>query len=157
MAVLIIAGLDTGGGGAGIATDVRTVSALGLHPLPVVSAVTYQNPGGGVGGGYHVLPPEVVREEIRAVGGDSFEIGGAVKVGMLGNEEVVRTVAGGETRPFLRVVDPVLASSTGHPLINPEGIEALKESLIPGSVVTPNVPEAERLTGGVKISGVGGT
>ncbi len=55
MAVLIIAGLDTGGG-AGIATDVRTVSALGLHPLPVVSAVTYQNPG-GVGGGYHVLPP----------------------------------------------------------------------------------------------------
>lgn len=148
MAVLIIAGLDTGGG-AGIATDVRTVSALGLHPLPVVSAVTYQNPGGV--GGYHVLPPEVVREEIRAVR-DSFEIG-AVKVGMLGNEEVVRTVAG-ETRPFLRVVDPVLASSTGHPLINPEGIEALKESLIPGSVVTPNVPEAERLTG-VKISGVG--
>ncbi|WP_394325656.1 bifunctional hydroxymethylpyrimidine kinase/phosphomethylpyrimidine kinase [Thermococcus thioreducens] len=83
MAVLIIAGLDTGGG-AGLKADIETVSALGEHPLPVLTSVTYQNPEKV--SGYFSLPAEVVREEIRAVRGH-FDIK-AVKVGVLGSGEL---------------------------------------------------------------------
>ncbi len=138
MAILIIAGLDTGGG-AGLKADIETVSALGDHPLPVLTAVTYQNPSEVRG--YHTLPPEVVREQIRAVK-ESFEIK-AVKIGMLGSGEVVEVVVE-ETADFVRVFDPIIASSTGTKLIDDVG--ALK-TLVPGSIVTPNVPEAEALTG----------
>jgi len=138
MAVLLVAGLDTGGG-AGLKADIETVSALGEHPLPVLTAVTYQNPSEVRG--YHTLPPEVVREGIRAVKG-SFEVK-AVKIGMLGSGEVARVVRE-ETEGLTRVFDPVLSSSTGKKLI--DDAESLK-TLIPGSIVTPNVPEAEALTG----------
>ncbi len=144
MAVLIIAGLDTGGG-AGLKADIETVSALGEHPLPVLTAVTYQNPSEVRG--YHALPPEVVREQIRAVK-DSFEIK-AVKIGMLGNGEIGEAVAK-ETEGLTRVFDPVMVSSTGAKLV--DSVESI-ESLIPGSIVTPNVPEAEVLSG-LKISSV---
>ncbi|WP_099210667.1 bifunctional hydroxymethylpyrimidine kinase/phosphomethylpyrimidine kinase [Thermococcus henrietii] len=144
MAVLIVAGLDTGGG-AGLKADIETVSALGEHPLPVLTAVTYQNPSEMRG--YHTLPPEVVREQIRAVK-DGFEVK-AVKIGMLGSGGVARVVRG-ETEGFIRVFDPVIASSTGKKLI--DDVKVLK-TLVPGSIVTPNVPEAEALTG-VKISSV---
>jgi len=138
MAVLLVAGLDTGGG-AGLKADIETVSALGEHPLPVLTAVTYQNPSEVRG--YHTLPPEVVREGIRVVKG-SFEVK-AVKIGMLGSREVARVVRE-ETEGFTRVFDPVLSSSTGKKLI--DDAESLK-TLIPGSIVTPNVHEAEALTG----------
>ncbi len=138
MAVLLVAGLDPGGG-AGLKADIETVSALGEHPLPVLTAVTYQNPSEVRG--YHTLPPEVVREGIRAVK-ESFEIK-AVKIGMVGNSEITKVVKE-ETSGFVRVFDPVLSSSTGRKLI--DNVEALK-TLIPGSIVTPNVPEAEALTG----------
>ncbi|AEK72305.1 Phosphomethylpyrimidine kinase (thiD) [Thermococcus sp. 4557] len=138
MAVLIVAGLDTGGG-AGLKADIETVSALGEHPLPVLTAVTYQNPSEV--GGYHTLPPEVVREGIRAVK-DGFEVK-AVKIGMLGSGEVARVVRE-ETEGLTRVFDPVIASSTGRKLI--DDVKVLK-ALIPGSIVTPNVHEAEALTG----------
>ncbi|GAB6135475.1 bifunctional hydroxymethylpyrimidine kinase/phosphomethylpyrimidine kinase [Thermococcus prieurii] len=144
MAVLIVAGLDTGGG-AGLKADVETVSALGEHPLPVLTAVTYQNPSEVRG--YHALPPEVVREQIRAVK-DGFEVK-AVKIGMLGSGEVAGVVRE-ETEGFIRVFDPVIASSTGRKLI--DDAESLK-TLVSGSIVTPNVPEAEALTG-VKIRSV---
>ncbi|AJC72455.1 phosphomethylpyrimidine kinase [Thermococcus guaymasensis DSM 11113] len=138
MAVLIIAGLDTGGG-AGLKADIETVSALGEHPLPVLTAITYQNPSEVRG--YHTLPPEVVREQIRAVK-DGFEVK-AVKIGMLGSGEVAEVVWE-ETAGFVRVFDPVMASSTGTKLV--DGVESLR-TLIEGSIVTPNVPEAEALTG----------
>jgi len=138
MAVLVIAGLDTGGG-AGLKADIETVSALGEHPLPVLTAVTYQNPSEVRG--YHSLPPEVVGEQIRAVK-DGFEVK-AVKIGMLGSGEVAEVVKE-ETAGLTRVFDPVAASSTGAKLIDDS--RALK-TLVPGSVVTPNVPEAEALTG----------
>ncbi|WP_148882320.1 bifunctional hydroxymethylpyrimidine kinase/phosphomethylpyrimidine kinase [Thermococcus aciditolerans] len=138
MAVLIIAGLDTGGG-AGLKADIETVSALEEHPLPVLTSVTYQNPGKV--SGYFSLPPEAVRREIRAVRG-SFEIG-AVKIGMLGSGEIAKVVAK-ETEGLTRVFDPVMASSTGERLI--DDIESLKV-LVEGSIVTPNVPEAEALSG----------
>jgi len=91
--------------------------------------------------GYHTLPPEVVREQIRAVMGH-FEIR-AVKIGMLGNEEIAKAVAE-ETEGLTRVFDPVMASSTGERLIG--DIESIKP-LVKGSIVTPNVPEAEVLSG----------
>ncbi|WP_297518141.1 bifunctional hydroxymethylpyrimidine kinase/phosphomethylpyrimidine kinase [Thermococcus sp.] len=138
MAVLIIAGLDTGGG-AGLKADIETVSTLGEHPLPVITSVTYQNPSEVRG--YHTLPPEVVGEELRAVK-ESFEIK-AVKIGMVGGGEVAEAVDG-ETKGLLRVLDPVLASSTGAKLA--DSIESVK-ALIPGSIATPNVPEAEALSG----------
>ncbi len=138
MAVLIIAGLDTGGG-AGLKADVETVSALGEHPLPVITSVTYQNPSEVRG--YHTLPPEVVREELRAVK-ESFKIG-TVKIGMLGSGEVAGVVRE-ETEGFIRVFDPIIESSTDAKLA--DSIESVKV-LIPGSIVTPNVPEAEALSG----------
>ncbi|ASJ07067.1 bifunctional hydroxymethylpyrimidine kinase/phosphomethylpyrimidine kinase [Thermococcus pacificus] len=138
MAVLIVAGLDTGGG-AGLKADIETVSALGEHPLPVLTSVTYQNPSEVRG--YHTLPPEVVREQIRAVRG-SFKIG-AVKIGMLGSREIAEAVKQ-ETEGLTRVLDPVMESSTGAKLV--DSVESVKV-LILGSIVTPNVPEAEALSG----------
>lgn len=138
MAVLIIAGLDTGGG-AGLKADIETVSALGEHPLPVLTAVTYQNPSEVMG--YHALPPEVVREQIRAVK-ENFEIR-AVKIGMIGSDGIGEAVEK-ETKGLTRVFDPVIVSSTGAKLVN--SVESIK-SLIPGSIVTPNVPETEALSG----------
>lgn len=138
MAVLLIAGLDPGGG-AGLKADIETVSALGEHPLPVLTAVTYQNPFEVRG--YHSLPPEVVREQIRAVK-ESFEIK-AVKIGMLGSKEIAEAVRE-ETSGFIRVFDPVLSSSSGSRLI--DEVESLR-TLVEGSIITPNVPEAEALSG----------
>ena len=138
MAVLIIAGLDTGGG-AGLKADIETVSALGEHPLPVLTSVTYQNPLEVKG--YHPLPPEVVRGQIKAVK-ESFEIR-AVKIGMIGSGEIAEAVEK-ETKGLLRVFDPVMTSSTGAKLV--DSTESVKV-LIPGSIVTPNVPEAEALSG----------
>ncbi|QDA31309.1 bifunctional hydroxymethylpyrimidine kinase/phosphomethylpyrimidine kinase [Thermococcus indicus] len=145
MAVLIIAGLDTGGG-AGLKADIETVSALGEHPLPILTAVTYQNPEKV--SGYFSLSVEVVRDQIRAVKGH-FDIK-AVKVGMLGSGEIAKVVAK-ETEDLTRVFDPVMASSTGERLI--DDVESLKV-LVSGSIVTPNVPEAETLTG-IEIRSVG--
>ncbi|NJE00998.1 bifunctional hydroxymethylpyrimidine kinase/phosphomethylpyrimidine kinase [Thermococcus sp. JdF3] len=138
MAVLIVAGLDTGGG-AGIKADIEMVSALGEHPLPILTAVTYQNPERV--SGYFSLPVEALRDQIRAVKGH-FDIK-AVKVGMLGSGGIARVVAK-ETEDLTRVFDPVMASSTGERLI--DDIGSLKV-LIKDSIVTPNVPEAEALSG----------
>ncbi|WP_457741941.1 bifunctional hydroxymethylpyrimidine kinase/phosphomethylpyrimidine kinase, partial [Thermococcus sp.] len=129
MAVLIIAGLDTGGG-AGLKADIDTVSALGEHPLPVLTAVTYQNPK--TVSGYFPLPPGVVRNQIRAVKGH-FEIK-AVKIGMLGSGKIAEVVAE-ETEGLTRVFDPVMVSSTGERLI--DNVESLKV-LVKDSIVTPN-------------------
>ncbi len=144
MAVLIVAGLDTGGG-AGLKADIETVSALGGHPLPVLTAVTYQNPSEVRG--YHTLPPEAVREQIKAVK-EGFEIR-TVKIGMIGSGEIAEVIEK-ETKGLLRVFDPVIASSTGAKLV--DSAESIK-ALIPGSIVTPNVAEAEALSG-LKISSV---
>ncbi|WP_297064497.1 bifunctional hydroxymethylpyrimidine kinase/phosphomethylpyrimidine kinase [Thermococcus sp.] len=138
MAVLIIAGLDTGGG-AGLKVDIETVSALGEHPLPVLTAVTYQNPSEVRS--YHTLPSEVVRAQIKAVK-DSFEIR-AVKIGMIGSGEIAEAVEK-ETKGLLRIFDPVIASSTGAKLV--DSTESIK-AFVPSSIVTPNVPEAEELSG----------
>lgn len=143
--ILTIAGSDSGGG-AGIQADLKTFAALGAYGLSVITAVTAQNTLGVQG--IHEIPPRFVAEQLDAVLSD---IGAdAVKTGMLAGPETVRVIAD-RIRAFRieRVVlDPVLASKNDIPLMVEEAGEAFKSELLPLALVaTPNIPEAEILTG----------
>jgi hydroxymethylpyrimidine/phosphomethylpyrimidine kinase len=144
--VLAIAGSDSGGG-AGIQADLKTMLALGVHGMSVVTAVTAQNSLGVQG--YWELPPEAVRAQLSSVLGD---IGAdAIKTGMLASAAIVTTVsqtlAAAAVVPPL-VVDPVAVSKHGDPLLATGTLEAVRERLLPlAAVVTPNLLEAELLTG----------
>ncbi|RMF69199.1 MAG: bifunctional hydroxymethylpyrimidine kinase/phosphomethylpyrimidine kinase, partial [Alphaproteobacteria bacterium] len=143
--VLIIAGLDPSGG-AGLAADIRTISALGGHPMPILSAVTVQNTCGVEA--VHPLEPALVAAQIRAVCEDIAP--DAVKIGMLADPAVVEVVA--EALAPLAgvpiVVDPVLAAGTGDSLATAPLVPALVTHLLPlAGVVTPNAPELAALTG----------
>ncbi|ASJ10738.1 hypothetical protein A3L12_05215 [Thermococcus sp. P6] len=147
---LTIAGSDSGGG-AGIEADLKTFASFGVHGLVAVTAVTAQNTLEVRA--IHGVPPEVVAGQIEAVVED---IGvDAAKTGMLGNGAIVRTVAEAvEKYSFPLVVDPVMVATSGRALLEEDAVEVLKNRLIPlASVVTPNVPEAERLTG-IEIKGL---
>jgi hydroxymethylpyrimidine/phosphomethylpyrimidine kinase len=140
---LTIAGSDSGGG-AGIQADLKTFAAFGVYGASAVTAVTAQNTLGV--SGIHAMPAEVVAAQLDAVLGD---IGAnAIKTGMLGNRAIVDVVAQRLRDRANLVVDPVLASSSGTALLNEAGVEALKRKLLPlALIVTPNLPEAEALTG----------
>jgi hydroxymethylpyrimidine/phosphomethylpyrimidine kinase len=142
--VLTVAGSDSGGG-AGIEADLKTFSALGVWGTVALTAVTAQNTLGVRA--VHYLPPEMVRAQIEAVLED---IGAdAVKTGMLGQASIIETVSRclSEARIAHLVVDPVMVSKSGFPLLAPEAVGCLKEQLLPlATVVTPNVPELSRLT-----------
>lgn len=142
--VLAVAGSDSSGG-AGIQADVKTVLALGAHPSTAVTAVTAQD-SRGVHGVWPV-PAEVVRAQLAAVLGDLGT--DAVKTGMLATAPTVDVVAAavaGLGVPL--VVDPVLASTSGTPLLDPAGVTALRERLLRlATVVTPNLAEVAALTG----------
>jgi hydroxymethylpyrimidine/phosphomethylpyrimidine kinase len=142
--VLTVAGSDSGGG-AGIQADLKTMLALGVHGMSVITAVTAQN-SLGVQGTWE-LPVEAVRAQYRSVVDD---IGvRAVKTGMLGSADVVEAVAGliaGTGAPA--VVDPVGVSKHGDPLLADSALEAVRGSLLPAATVaTPNLDEVARLTG----------
>ena len=142
--VLAIAGSDSGGG-AGIQADLKTMLALGVHGMTVVSAVTAQNSVGVQG--YWELPPEAVRAQLRSVLGD---IGAdAVKTGMLASADIVEAVCDELARTSAPiVVDPVAVSKHGDSLLSAGTLEAVRERLLPlAAVVTPNLLEAELLTG----------
>ncbi|PKQ05411.1 MAG: bifunctional hydroxymethylpyrimidine kinase/phosphomethylpyrimidine kinase [Alphaproteobacteria bacterium HGW-Alphaproteobacteria-11] len=144
--VLIVAGSDSGGG-AGIQADIKSVTAMGGFAMTAVTAITVQNTLGVHG--IHEVPVEIVRAQMKAVLDD---IGAdAVKTGMLHSAAMVEAVAAelGEHAgvPFL-VVDPVMVAKGGASLLEGTAVAALKEVLIPlATLVTPNVPEAEALTG----------
>jgi hydroxymethylpyrimidine kinase/phosphomethylpyrimidine kinase len=143
--VLIIAGSDPGAG-AGLQQDLKAVTLLGAYGLTVVTALTVQNSQGVRA--VQPVAPEVVAAQLDAVLED-FPVD-AVKVGMLANPEIVRTVAQRlknlETPPL--VLDPVLAAGGGFPLLSADGLTLLKEELFPLThLLTPNAPEAARLTG----------
>jgi hydroxymethylpyrimidine/phosphomethylpyrimidine kinase len=143
--VLIIAGSDPGAG-AGLQQDLKVATLLGVYGLTVVTALTVQNSLGVQA--VHPVAPEVVDAQLLAVFSD-FPVT-AVKVGMLANAEVARTVARRlqEYRPPFLVVDPVLAASSGGALLEPEGVAVLNEEIFPLTyLLTPNAPEAARLTG----------
>jgi hydroxymethylpyrimidine/phosphomethylpyrimidine kinase len=143
--VLTIAGSDSGGG-AGIQADIRVISAHGAFPLSVITAITAQNTR-GVSATFEV-PPSVIESQIRAVF-DDFTVS-AVKTGMLSSKKVVQQVARLLAKRAVRnlVVDPVMVSKNGYPLLKATAISALKSELFPlAHLVTPNIDEAEQLAG----------
>jgi hydroxymethylpyrimidine/phosphomethylpyrimidine kinase len=142
--VLAIAGSDSGGG-AGIQADLKTMLALGVHGMTVICAVTAQNSLGVQG--YWELPPEAVRAQLDSVLGD---IGvQAVKTGMLASPVLVETVTDALGHvPAPVVVDPVAVSKHGDSLLSAGTLETIRDRLLPlATVVTPNLLEAELLTG----------
>ncbi|MEV6106577.1 bifunctional hydroxymethylpyrimidine kinase/phosphomethylpyrimidine kinase [Streptomyces sp. NPDC051940] len=147
--VLTVAGSDSGGG-AGIQADLKTMLALGVHGMSVLTAVTAQN-SLGVHGVWE-LPVEAVRAQFRAVADD---IGvAAVKTGMLASAPLVSAVAelaSGAGAPL--VVDPVGMSKHGDPLLAASALDAMRGELLPvATVATPNLDEVAQLTGVVVAS-----
>ncbi len=142
---LTIAGSDSGGG-AGIQADLKTFHAFGIFGCSALTAVTAQNTLGVTA--VHAVPPEIVREQIRAVATDIPP--DAVKTGMLGNADLVETVAHAieEHRLPNYVLDPVMVSTSGQRLIDPEAEDTIRQKLVPlATIVTPNLHEAHILTG----------
>jgi hydroxymethylpyrimidine/phosphomethylpyrimidine kinase len=142
---LTIAGSDSGGG-AGIEIDLKVFSALGVFGTCAITALTAQNTM-GVRGAWEV-PPEFVRAQIDAVL-DDFPVK-AIKTGMLSSEAVVQAVIARMKKPGVPplVVDPVVVAKDGTHLLSDEGIAAVRDDLLPlATIVTPNTPEAEALSG----------
>ena len=142
---LTIAGSDSGAG-AGIQADLKTFAAHGVYGSTAITAVTAQNTQGVVS--FAALTPELIRQQIEAV---VFDIGAdAAKTGMLPSAAIVEGVAqaiGDFDIPFV-VVDPVMLAKSGDDLTDAAAVEAMKATLLPRAfVVTPNIPEAERLSG----------
>ncbi|HVC18951.1 MAG TPA: bifunctional hydroxymethylpyrimidine kinase/phosphomethylpyrimidine kinase [Vicinamibacterales bacterium] len=140
---LTIAGSDPTGG-AGLQADLKTFAAHGVYGLAVVTAVTVQNTL-GVDDAFAVTADRVTAQ-VEALAGD-FAID-AVKIGMLANGAIVEAVAAliATLDPPNVVLDPVLASAGGRPLLDADGILTMVRELLPRTlVVTPNVPEAETL------------
>lgn len=143
--VLTIAGSDSGGG-AGIQADLKTITALGGFGMSVITALTAQNTLGVQA--IHDVPPAFVAAQFDAVATD-IGIDGA-KTGMLSTSEIIRVVAGKirEYAVVKLVVDPVMVAKGGMSLIREEAKKTLVAELLPlALVVTPNIPEAEVLSG----------
>jgi hydroxymethylpyrimidine/phosphomethylpyrimidine kinase len=142
--VLIIAGSDSGGG-AGIQGDIKTVTALGGYAATAITALTAQNTQGVFG--IHDVPDEFIRQQITLVLSD---IGAdAIKTGMLHRASIIDMVADVLREKHIPLVlDPVMFAKGGAALLEANAIRSLKERLIPlATVVTPNIPEAEHLSG----------
>jgi len=143
--VLTIAGFDPSGG-AGIIADIRTFVHFGCRPTAAITSLTFQN-SQGVFGAIHETA-ESLRAQILPIVKE-FRVD-AVKVGMLPTAELVHEVAGliREGRLPAPVIDPVMQSSSGHRLMENEAFEVFVTELLPLSrLVTPNIPEAEKLAG----------
>ncbi|MBB4664612.1 bifunctional hydroxymethylpyrimidine kinase/phosphomethylpyrimidine kinase [Conexibacter arvalis] len=145
-AVLSIAGSDSGGG-AGIQADLKAFAACGVHGMTAITALTAQNTVGV--DAVLAIEPEMIVAQVRAVARD---IGvDAVKIGMLGTVATIEAVATAldeldDGTPV--VLDPVMVSESGAPLLAPDARTALVELLLPRvTVTTPNVPEARTIVG----------
>jgi hydroxymethylpyrimidine/phosphomethylpyrimidine kinase len=145
---LTIAGSDPSGG-AGIQADLKTFHQFGVYGEAVITLITVQNTT--CVSRVEVLPPALVREQIETVLEDIPPA--AIKTGALGSAEMVETVARALERwngPL--VIDPVMCSKHGSPLIPDDAIEAFRTYLLPrAALVTPNLPEAEKLTGAADV------
>jgi len=142
---LTIAGSDCSGG-AGIQADLKTMLANGVYGMSAITSLTAQNTKGVRA--IENVSPEFLKQQIDSVFEDIAP--DAVKTGMIPSKELVEVIA--ERMKFYGVknlvVDPVMVATSGADLSNSESVKALKETLIPlASVVTPNVPEAEVLSG----------
>src|SRR5262249_31926917 len=142
---LTIAGSDPTGG-AGIQADLKTFAAFDVYGLSAVTALTAQSTTGITG--TEPLSADLVTAQLEAIAADVTV--NATKTGMLATAAIVEAVAAAVedlALPFL-VVDPVLVSSSGTPLLDEDGIEMLRAELVPrAAVITPNLMEAESLSG----------
>lgn len=144
--VLSIAGSDPSGG-AGIQADLKTISALGCYGMSVITAITVQNTVGVTA--VNPVSPELIRAQLTAVISDIPPL--AIKTGMLFDAEIIRSVGSVISeypdRPPV-VIDPVMAATSGEHLLQPNAIDCLIHQLLPFStLITPNIPEAEILSG----------
>ena len=147
---LTIAGSDSSGG-AGIQADIKTMTANGVYAMSAVTALTAQNTTGV----YGILEstPEFLASQLDCIFTDIFP--DAVKTGMVSSAALIHVIADKLTQYQAEnlVVDPVMVATSGSRLISQEAVDALKELLLPlATVLTPNIPEAEVLSG-LTISG----
>lgn len=146
---LTIAGSDSSGG-AGIQADLKTMLANGVYGMSAITALTAQNTIGVIA--ISEVSSEFLKQQLDAVFTDIFP--DAVKIGMTANENLVEVIA--DRLKFYEakniVVDPVMISTSGSRLISEKAVAVVKEKLLPiAAVVTPNIPEAEVLSG-IKIT-----
>lgn len=142
--ILTIAGSDPSGG-AGIQADIKTIHAFGGYAMAAITALTAQNTTGVYG--VVAVPADFVAGQVRLcledIGAD------AIKTGMLFSAEIVEAVASAiasSTAPL--ILDPVMVAKGGAPLLRDDAVEAVRQLLIPRALlITPNIPEAELLTG----------
>ena len=144
--VLVIAGSDSGGG-AGIQADIKAVTAMNGFAMTAITALTAQNTH--CVHGVHPVPPDFIASQIRVVLDD---LGAdAIKTGMLGDAATVSAVVAmlrSHARTVPLVVDPVMVAKGGASLLADSGVAQLRRELLPlAHVLTPNLPEAEALTG----------
>lgn len=142
---LTIAGSDSSGG-AGIQADLKTMTANGVYGMSAITALTAQNTTGVTG--IMEVTPEFLEAQLDAVFSDIFP--DAVKTGMVSSSELIRVIADRLKKYDAKniVVDPVMVATSGAKLISDDAIETLKEFLLPlATVITPNIPEAEVLSG----------
>ena len=143
--ILIIAGSDSSGG-AGIQADIKTVTALGSYAMTAITAVTAQNTRGVKK--ITSIPTKNVQKQITMILDDIGADG--VKIGMLHNTGIINCVRALLKKYKLKniVLDPVMIAKSGTRLINSNSVSHLKKSLLPlVTLITPNIPEAEILTG----------
>jgi hydroxymethylpyrimidine/phosphomethylpyrimidine kinase len=150
--VLVVAGSDSGGG-AGIQADIKTVTALGGFAATALTALTAQNTQGVFG--VHPVPVAFIRQQIQVVMED---IGAdVIKTGMLGDVATIEAVCAAlaDYAPGVPLVlDPVMVAKGGHALLADDAVGVLRRRLLPlARVITPNLPEAEALSG-VRIKSV---
>ena len=142
---LTIAGTDPSGG-AGIQADIKTMTANGVFALTAVTALVAQNTTGVKS--IHEAPPDFLAEQLDCVFTDIFP--DAVKTGMVASVPLIEVIADKLTEYGARniVVDPVMVATSGDRLISEDALETLKRRLLPlAAVLTPNIPEAEILSG----------
>lgn len=142
---LTIAGSDSSGG-AGVQADLKTFSAIGTYGMSVITAITAQNTMGVFD--VEELSRNIIKEQMKAVFEDIMPK--AVKIGMVSSPEIILEIVDNlkKYKPETIVVDPVMISKSGYSLLRPEAKENLIKYLIPiAYLITPNVPEAEEITG----------
>ncbi|OOO65268.1 bifunctional hydroxymethylpyrimidine kinase/phosphomethylpyrimidine kinase [Clostridium tepidum] len=146
--VLTIAGSDSSGG-AGIQADIKTMSSLGVYAMSIITAITAQNSVGVQD--VHEIPKNMIESQIKSIF-DDINVD-AIKIGMLSNSETIKSI-----KMYLEkykakniVLDPVMISKSGYFLFKPEAVDELKNLISISYIVTPNIPEAEILSG-IKIN-----
>lgn len=143
--ILTIAGSDPSGG-AGIQADIKTITVHGMYACSVITSLTAQNTTGVYG--ILNVSPEFVAAQMDCVFTDIYP--DAVKIGMVSEEPILARIIAGlqQYRPQNLVIDPVMISTSGRRLLSEPAFSLLKEVLLPlGTLITPNLPEAQALTG----------